>query len=213
MITAVELAERYGLTKAATLNFVRANLDTINKDEVNAYQDGSKNTWYFTDKAVKIIDKLRNVDSVVVEKIDDLEGKNALLEENSTLKTQLLQMQNKAMQLQSKIIYLLESQPKELQAAESSLQAERMKNASLENALAETKESIKAKDQQLQSAHERELVMVREQEEKVRAQEAAYQAKLEKIEQEHQKDLQKIKELEQALVEEKSKSWLKKLFS
>lgn len=42
MISAQNLAVRYGVTKAAILAFVKSNLDVINRDGQNAYQTGTK---------------------------------------------------------------------------------------------------------------------------------------------------------------------------
>lgn len=44
MISAQNLADRYGISKTAILKFVRSNIDVINKEKENAYQSGTKVT-------------------------------------------------------------------------------------------------------------------------------------------------------------------------
>mgnify|MGYP000024400830 CR=1 FL=1 len=87
MISAQNLADRYGISKTAILKFVRSNIDVINKEKENAYQSGIKGNWEFTEDAVRIIDRLRNVSSSVAERPADTERVQQLLIENSNLKT------------------------------------------------------------------------------------------------------------------------------
>ena len=90
MISAQNLADRYGVKKSTILTFVKNYLDVINKDGQNAYQTGTRKEWEFTEEAVRIIDKLRDVSSSVAERPADTERVQQLLIENSNLKTALL---------------------------------------------------------------------------------------------------------------------------
>lgn len=138
MISAQNLAARYGVTKAAILAFVKSNLDVINRDERNAYQTGTKKEWEFTEEAVRIIDKLRDVSSSVAERPADTERVQQLLIENSNLKTALLLARREVEEQKDKVINLLETAPvKELAAAQSDLAAQEKENESLRQKMAE----------------------------------------------------------------------------
>ena len=138
MISAQNLAARYGVTKAAILAFVKSNLDVINRDGRNAYQTGTKKEWEFTEEAVRIIDKLRDVSSSVAERPADTERVQQLLIENSNLKTALLMARREVEEQKDKVINLLETAPvKELAAAQSDLSAQKKENESLRQKMAE----------------------------------------------------------------------------
>lgn len=138
MISAQNLAVRYGVTKAAILAFVKSNLDVINRDGQNAYQTGTKKEWEFTEEAVRIIDKLRDVSSSVAERPADTERVQQLLIENSNLKTALLLARREVEEQKDKVINLLETAPvKELAAAQSDLAAQEKENESLRQKMAE----------------------------------------------------------------------------
>lgn len=138
MISAQNLAARYGVTKAAILAFVKSNLDVINRDGQNAYQTGTKKEWEFTEEAVRIIDKLRDVSSSVAERPADTERVQQLLIENSNLKTALLLARREVEEQKDKVINLLETAPvKELAAAQSDLAAQEKENESLRQKMAE----------------------------------------------------------------------------
>lgn len=143
MISAQNLAARYGVTKAAILAFVKSNLDVINRDGRNAYQTGTKKEWEFTEEAVRIIDKLRDVSSSVAERPADTERVQQLLIENSNLKTALLLARREVEEQKDKVINLLETAPvKELAAAQSDLAAQEKENESLRQKMAEQKLQI-----------------------------------------------------------------------
>lgn len=132
MISAQNLADRYGVKKSTILTFVKNYLDVINKDALNAYQTGTKKEWEFTEDAVRIIDRLRNVSSSVAEHAADTERVQQLLQENSNLKTALLLARREVEEQKDKVITLLESAPvKELALAQSDLKAQEMENESL----------------------------------------------------------------------------------
>lgn len=138
MISAQNLAARYGVTKAAILAFVKSNLDVINRDGQNAYQTGTKKEWEFTEEAVRIIDKLRDVSSSVAERPADTERVQQLLIENSNLKTALLMARREVEEQKDKVINLLETAPvKELAAAQSYLAVQEKENESLRQKMAE----------------------------------------------------------------------------
>lgn len=138
MISAQNLAARYGVTKAAILAFVKSNLDVINRDGQNAYQTGTKKEWEFTEEAVRIIDKLRDVSSSVAERPADTERVQQLLIENSNLKTALLMARREVEEQKDKVINLLETAPvKELAAAQSDLAVQEKENESLRQKMAE----------------------------------------------------------------------------
>lgn len=138
MISAQNLAERYGVKKSTILTFVKNYLDVINKDGQNAYQTGTRKEWEFTEEAVRIIDKLRDVSSSVAERPADTERVQQLLIENSNLKTALLMARREVEEQKDKVITLLESAPvKELAAAQSDLAAQERENESLKQKMAE----------------------------------------------------------------------------
>lgn len=138
MISAQNLAARYGVTKAAILAFVKSNLDVINRDGRNAYQTGTKKEWEFTEEAVRIIDKLRDVSSSVAERPADTERVQQLLIENSNLKTALLLARREVEEQKDKVINLLETAPvKELAAAQSDLAVQEKENENLRQKMAE----------------------------------------------------------------------------
>lgn len=138
MISAQNLADRYGVKKSTILTFVKNYLDVINKDGQNAYQTGTRKEWEFTEEAVRIIDKLRDVSSSVAERPADTERVQQLLIENSNLKTALLMARREVEEQKDKVITLLESAPvKELAAAQSDLAAQERKNESLKQKMAE----------------------------------------------------------------------------
>lgn len=138
MISAQNLAYRYGVKKSTILTFVKNYLDVINKDGQNAYQTGTRKEWEFTEEAVRIIDKLRDVSSSVAERPADTERVQQLLIENSNLKTALLMARREVEEQKDKVITLLESAPvKELAAAQSDLAAQERENESLRQKMAE----------------------------------------------------------------------------
>lgn len=138
MISAQNLADRYGVKKSTILTFVKNYLDVINRDGQNAYQTGTKKGWEFTEEAVRIIDKLRDVSSSVAERPADTERVQQLLIENSNLKTALLLARREVEEQKDKVINLLETAPvKELAAAQSDLAAQEKENESLRQKMAE----------------------------------------------------------------------------
>jgi hypothetical protein len=138
MISAQNLADRYGVKKSTILTFVKNYLDVINRDGQNAYQTGTKKEWEFTEEAVRIIDKLRDVSSSVAERPADTERVQQLLIENSNLKTALLLARREVEEQKDKVINLLETAPvKELAAAQSDLAAQEKENKSLRQKMAE----------------------------------------------------------------------------
>ena len=138
MISAQNLADRYGVKKSTILTFVKNYLDVINRDGQNAYQTGTKKEWEFTEEAVHIIDKLRDVSSSVAERPADTERVQQLLIENSNLKTALLLARREVEEQKDKVINLLETAPvKELAAAQSDLAAQEKENESLRQKMAE----------------------------------------------------------------------------
>lgn len=138
MISAQNLADRYGVKKSTILTFVKNYLDVINRDGQNAYQTGTKKEWEFTEEAVRIIDKLRDVSSSVAERPADTERVQQLLIENSNLKTALLMARREVEEQKDKLINLLETAPvKELAAAQSDLAAQEKENESLRQKMAE----------------------------------------------------------------------------
>lgn len=166
MISAQNLADRYGVKKSTILTFVKNYLDIINKDALNAYQTGTKKEWEFTEDAVRIIDRLRNVSSSVAERAADTERVQQLLQENSNLKTALLLARREVEEQKDKVITLLESAPvKELALAQSDLKAQEMENESLRQKMtdqelqisllrAEKEESDKKYREQIQNLSE-----------------------------------------------------------
>lgn len=150
MISAQNLAARYGVTKAAILAFVKSNLDVINRDGRNAYQTGTKKEWEFTEEAVRIIDKLRDVSSSVVERPADTERVQQLLIENSNLKTALLLARREVEEQKDKVINLLETAPvKELAAAQSDLAAQEKENENLRQTIEVLKKKFKDEKEKL----------------------------------------------------------------
>lgn len=138
MISAQNLADRYGVKKSTILTFVKNYLNVINRDGQNAYQTGTKKEWEFTEEAVRIIDKLRDVSSSVAERPADTERVQQLLIENSNLKTALLLARREVEEQKDKVINLLETAPvKELAAAQSDLAAQEKENESLRQKMAE----------------------------------------------------------------------------
>lgn len=138
MISAQNLADRYGVKKSTILTFVKNYLDVINRNGQNAYQTGTKKEWEFTEEAVRIIDKLRDVSSSVAERPADTERVQQLLIENSNLKTALLLARREVEAQKDKVINLLETAPvKELAAAQSDLAAQEKENESLRQKMAE----------------------------------------------------------------------------
>lgn len=138
MISAQNLADRYGVKKSTILTFVKNYLDVINRDGQNAYQTGTKKEWEFTEEAVRIIDKLRDVSSSVAERPADTERVQQLLIENSNLKTALLLARREVEEQKDKVINLLETAPvKELAAAQSDLAAQEKENENLRQKMAE----------------------------------------------------------------------------
>jgi hypothetical protein len=166
VISAQNLADRYGVKKSTILTFVKNYLDVINKDALNAYQTGTKKEWEFTEDAVRIIDRLRNVSSSVAERAADTERVQQLLQENSNLKTALLLARREVEEQKDKVITLLESAPvKELALAQSDLKAQEMENESLRQKMtdqelqisllrAEKEESDKKYREQIQNLSE-----------------------------------------------------------
>lgn len=138
MISAQNLADRYGVKKSTILTFVKNYLDVINRNGQNAYQTGTKKEWEFTEEAVRIIDELRDVSSSVAERPADTERVQQLLIENSNLKTALLLARREVETQKDKVINLLETAPvKELAAAQSDLAAQEKENESLRQKMAE----------------------------------------------------------------------------
>lgn len=152
MISAQNLAVRYGVSKAAILKFVRNNIDIINKEGQNAYQTGTRKNWEFTEEAVHIIDKLRDVSSSVAERPADTERVQQLLIENSNLKTALLLARREVEEQKDKVITLLESAPvKELAAAQSDLAVQEKENESLRQTIKELKEQFENEKEKLKN--------------------------------------------------------------
>lgn len=144
MISAQNLADRYGVKKSTILTFVKNYLDVINRDGQNAYQTGTKKEWEFTEEAVRIIDRLRDVSSSVAERPADTERVQQLLLENSNLKTALLLARREVEEQKDKVINLLESAPvKELAAAQSDLKAQEKENENLRQTIEQLKEQLK----------------------------------------------------------------------
>lgn len=82
------LAERYGLTAQAVRKYIREKEALINKDGIHVKKVGK--AWIIDSAAVKIIDELRNVSTSIVENAAEADRVTELLEENSSLKSQLL---------------------------------------------------------------------------------------------------------------------------
>ncbi|MDM8112077.1 hypothetical protein QUV50_09805 [Phascolarctobacterium faecium] len=153
MISAQNLADRYGVKKSTILTFVKNNLDVINKDGQNAYQTGTKKNWEFTEEAVHIIDKLRDVSSSVVERPADTERVQQLLVENSNLKTALLMARREVEEQKDKVITLLESAPvKDLAAAQFDLAVQEKENENLRETIEQLKNELAEKERQLEAA-------------------------------------------------------------
>lgn len=150
MISAQNLADRYGVKKSTILTFIKNYLDVINRDGQNAYQTGTKKEWEFTEEAVRIIDKLRDVSSSVAERPADTERVQQLLIENSNLKTALLLARREVEEQKDKVINLLETAPvKELAAAQSDLAAQEKENENLRQTIEVLKKELAEKDRQL----------------------------------------------------------------
>jgi hypothetical protein len=152
MISAQNLADRYGVKKSTILTFVKNYLDVINRDGQNAYQTGTKKEWEFTEEAVRIIDKLRDVSSSVAERPADTERVQQLLIENSNLKTALLLARREVEEQKDKVINLLETAPvKELAAAQSDLAAQEKENENLRQTIEQLKEQFKNEKERLKN--------------------------------------------------------------
>lgn len=152
MISAQNLADRYGVKKSTILTFVKNYLDVINRDGQNAYQTGTKKEWEFTEEAVRIIDRLRDVSSSVAERPADTERVQQLLIENSNLKTALLLARREVEEQKDKVINLLESAPvKELAAAQSDLAVQEKENESLRQTIKELKEQFENEKEKLKN--------------------------------------------------------------
>lgn len=162
MISAQNLADRYGVKKSTILTFVKNYLDVINRDGQNAYQTGTKKEWEFTEEAVRIIDKLRDVSSSVAERPADTERVQQLLIENSNLKTALLLARREVEEQKDKVINLLETAPvKELAAAQSDLAAQEKENENLRQTIEQLKEQFKNENEKLKNElaeKERQLI-------------------------------------------------------
>lgn len=167
MISAQNLADRYGVKKSTILTFVKNYLDVINRDGQNAYQTGTKKEWEFTEEAVRIIDKLRDVSSSVAERPADTERVQQLLIENSNLKTALLLARREVEEQKDKVINLLETAPvKELAAAQSDLAAQEKENESLRQKMAEQELQIsllKAKKEEADRKYQEQIQNLSEQ--------------------------------------------------
>lgn len=204
MITASDIAKRYGLSKAAALNFVRANIEVINKDGKNAYQDGSKNSWYFTDKAVKIMDELRHVDSVVVEYTENLEEKAALLQEISTLKTKIAGIQQEYLLLQDRHIKdkdLLYGQLLESRELAHKAEIQLLESKSQREAAEEREKAMETKIKELND----EIISAREREKAAREREQFLEARASELEKARE-------ETQRRLEAEQSRSILQRIF-
>lgn len=162
MISAQNLADRYGVKKSTILTFVKNYLNVINRDGQNAYQTGTKKEWEFTEEAVRIIDKLRDVSSSVAERPADTERVQQLLIENSNLKTALLLARREVEEQKDKVINLLETAPvKELAAAQSDLAAQEKENENLRQTIEQLKEQFKNENEKLKNElaeKERQLI-------------------------------------------------------
>lgn len=167
MISAQNLADRYGVKKSTILTFVKNYLDVINRDGRNAYQTGTKKEWEFTEEAVRIIDKLRDVSSSVAERPADTERVQQLLIENSNLKTALLLARREVEEQKDKVINLLETAPvKELAAAQSDLSAQEKENESLRQKMAEQELQIsllKAEKEEADRKYQKQIQNLSEQ--------------------------------------------------
>lgn len=150
MISAQNLADRYGVKKSTILTFVKNYLDVINRDGQNAYQTGTKKEWEFTEEAVRIIDKLRDVSSSVAERPADTERVQQLLIENLNLKTALLLARREVEEQKDKVINLLETAPvKELAAAQSYLAVQEKENENLRQTIEVLKKKFKDEKEKL----------------------------------------------------------------
>lgn len=149
-ITIKELQEICNVkTPQVMLQFVKSNLESINKDGIHAEKAGK--SWAFDDIAVKRIKELRNITAHAAVIMDD--GKmQELREENSNLKTQLLLTQNLVTKNQEKIILLQDEIIKgvkllgtaENNAATASAKSEEL-NKSLDKATSKIEELTAAK--------------------------------------------------------------------
>lgn len=161
MISAQNLADRYGVKKSTILTFVKNYLDVINREGQNAYQTGTKKEWEFTENAVRIIDRLRNVSNSVAERPADTEKVQQLLIENSNLKTALLLARREVEEQKDKVITLLESVPvKELALAQSDLKAQEKENENLRQTIEVLKKQFEDEKEKLKNElaeKEREL--------------------------------------------------------
>lgn len=188
--TAEELTQRYNLSKAGLLKFVKANIAAINAEGKNVYQDGNKRQWVFTEKAVEIIDKLRKTERFIVEENVDLKKENELLQEISTLKTQLMLVQNELNVSQKKLIGMMEQQPILLE----------------EKVKAETK--LEVAEENLKKALEEAALQQDALNKKILVQEEQIAA----VSSENNTMRNELESLKQELAAEKGKPWWKKIF-
>ena len=188
--TAEELTQRYNLSKAGLLKFVKANIAAINAEGKNVYQDGNKRQWVFTEKAVEIIDKLRKTERFIVEENVDLKKENELLQEISTLKTQLMLVQNELNVSQKKLIGMMEQQPILLE----------------EKVKAETK--LEVAEENLKKALEEAALQQDALNKKILVQEEQIAA----VSSENNTMRNELESLKQELAAEKDKPWWKKIF-
>ena len=188
--TAEELTQRYNLSKAGLLKFVKANIAAINAEGKNVYQDGNKRQWVFTEKAVEIIDKLRKTERFIVEENIDLKKENELLQEISTLKTQLMLVQNELNVSQKKLIGMMEQQPILLE----------------EKVKAETK--LEVAEENLKKALEEAALQQDALNKKILVQEEQIAA----VSSENNTMRNELESLKQELAAEKDKPWWKKIF-
>lgn len=188
--TAEELTQRYNLSKAGLLKFVKANIAAINAEGKNVYQDGNKRQWVFTEKAVEIIDKLRKTERFIVEENVDLKKENELLQEISTLKTQIMLVQNELNVSQKKLIGMMEQQPILLE----------------EKVKAETK--LEVAEENLKKALEEAALQQDALNKKILVQEEQIAA----VSSENNTMRNELESLKQELAAEKDKPWWKKIF-
>ena len=122
--TVKDLMEMYDMTRAGIGKSLKDYAEAINADGTNVWQECSKNEWRLTEKGRQIWDAERNKPTNIVQRSKEAEKITELLEENSTLKTQLLIVQEESKTAYKKLADKAEAEKesmKLLSAAEADL--------------------------------------------------------------------------------------------
>lgn len=122
--TMKDLVEMYGMTRAGVGKSLKEHSEAINANGTNVWQEGTKNEWRLTEEGRKIWDELRKTSTTIVERSAEAERITELLEENSTLKTQMLAIQAEVAVAYKKVAEMSENEKSNillLSAAESDL--------------------------------------------------------------------------------------------